>query len=77
MAVAKYIVSLHEQQWWIIHDAKRQGPYDMQRDAIKDAAQTAQEAGKLGHNVQVLVQGEDGKFVTEWTYDEDPFPPRG
>ncbi len=26
---------------------------------------------------QILVQGRDSKFRTEWTYGEDPFPPRG
>ena len=26
---------------------------------------------------QILVQGADGQFRTEWTYGKDPFPPRG
>ena len=26
---------------------------------------------------QILIQGNGGKFRTEWTYGEDPFPPRG
>ena len=26
---------------------------------------------------QIVVQGHDGKFITEWTYGQDPFPPAG
>ncbi len=26
---------------------------------------------------QILIQGSDSKFRTEWTYGSDPFPPRG
>ncbi len=26
---------------------------------------------------QILLQGDGGKFRTEWTYGNDPFPPRG
>lgn len=25
----------------------------------------------------IRIQGEDGKFRTEWTYGKDPFPPSG
>lgn len=26
---------------------------------------------------QILVQNDDGRFRTEWTYGNDPFPPKG
>jgi hypothetical protein len=26
---------------------------------------------------QIRVQGEDRKWITEWTYGDDPFPRRG
>ena len=26
---------------------------------------------------QIVVQGQDGQFRTEWTYGADPFPPEG
>jgi hypothetical protein len=26
---------------------------------------------------QILVQGRDSKFRTEWTYGKDPYPPKG
>jgi putative membrane protein len=32
---------------------------------------------RKGHDAQVLVQGQDLLFKTEWTYGHDPFPPPG
>lgn len=26
---------------------------------------------------QIIIQGKDSKFRTEWTYGKDPFPPKG
>jgi hypothetical protein len=36
-------------------------------------------AGNLpaGTLSQILVQGDAGRWRTEWTYGSDPFPPRG
>lgn len=47
-----------------------------QAEAIRHARAhvASQPAGTLS---QILVQGQDGKFRTEWTYGQDPFPPRG
>jgi hypothetical protein len=53
------------------------GPYDAQKAAIKVAVETAHTSGKNGHDAQVLVQGTDSKFRTEWTYGNDPYPPKG
>ena len=52
-------------------------PYNGQRDAIRAAVDAAHKAGKSGHDAQVLVQGADSKFRTEWTYGPDPYPPPG
>ena len=30
-----------------------------------------------GECSQIMVQGTDGKFRTEWTYGNDPYPPKG
>jgi len=30
-----------------------------------------------GTLAQIIIQGRDGKFRAEWTYGNDPFPPRG
>ena len=77
MARAQYVVVKHQGEWKISFNQKRYGPYRTQGEAIKAAVDTAHKAGKLGHDAQVLVQGEDNKFRTEWTYGNDPYPPKG
>ncbi|HEU4357295.1 MAG TPA: DUF2188 domain-containing protein [Xanthobacteraceae bacterium] len=58
-------------------DGKHYGPYRTQADAIRAALDTAHKAGKNGHGAQVLVQGQNNQFRTEWTYGNDPYPPPG
>jgi len=79
MARAVYYVVHHDGQWKINYDGKHFGPYGdgTQREAIKVAVDTAHKAGGNGYDAQVLVQGADNKFRTEWTYGHDPYPPRG
>jgi hypothetical protein len=77
MARAQYFVVLHENQWKIKHLEKHYGPYATQKAAIKVAVDTAHKAGQQGHDAQVLVQGENHLFRTEWTYGNDPYPPPG
>jgi hypothetical protein len=77
MARAQYIVVLHQGSWKISHNGNHYGPYNTQREAIKSAVEAAHQAGRQGHDAQVLVQGTDNKFRTEWTYGNDPYPPPG
>ena len=49
---------------------------DTQADAIKAAKKHVGGLPK-GTLSQILVQGRDREWVTEWTYGEDPFPPPG
>jgi hypothetical protein len=57
---------------------KHYGPYATQQRAIRAAVEAAHKAGGEGHHdAQVLVQGQDSKFRTEWTYGHDPYPPPG
>jgi hypothetical protein len=77
MARAQYFVVLHQGEWKISHEGKHYGPYNTQRDAIKASVDAAHQAGANGHDAQVLVQGENNKFRTEWTYGNDPYPPKG
>lgn len=60
---------------WLVQkpDSGRVGPFPTQQDAI-DWARTA---AKLSAPSQVLIQGRDGRFRTEWTYGNDPYPPLG
>lgn len=77
MARAQYIVVIHGGDWKISFDGKQFGSYSTQRDAIKAAVDAAHQSGKNGHDAQVLIQGKDNRFRTEWTYGNDPYPPRG
>ena len=77
MARAQYVVVKHQGEWKIKLDGEHYGPYRTQAEAIEVAVDTANESGKNGHDAQVLVQGEDNRFRTEWTYGHDPYPPKG
>jgi hypothetical protein len=75
MAIAHYVFETPDGDWWINHDGKRHGPYVTKQSAMKLAVKTAEKAGRAGRNPRIFVQGEDGKFRTEWTYTKDPIPP--
>jgi hypothetical protein len=77
MARAHYYVVKHEGQWKIKHNDMHYGPYVTQKEAIRVAVDAAHTSGKNGHDAQVLVQGEELQFRTEWTYGHDPYPPPG
>jgi Uncharacterized protein conserved in bacteria (DUF2188) len=73
----RYYVVLHDGQWKIKHGDDHSHPYSTQQEAIDSAIDAAQHAKQRGVPSQVLVQGEDMSFRTEWTYGEDPYPPAG
>jgi hypothetical protein len=77
MARAHYYVVHHEGEWKISYNDKHYGPYATQKAAIKAAVDAAHKFGERGHDAQVLVQGENNQFRTEWTYGDDPYPPPG
>ena len=77
MARTQYVVVLHQNQWKISLEGKHYGPYATQAAAIRAAVDGAHTNGEAGRDSQVLVQGQDNKFRTEWTYGHDPYPPRG
>lgn len=74
MARKQYFVVLHQGEWKISFNQKHYGPYSTQRAAIKAAVDAAHRAQG---DAQVLIQGQDNKFRTEWTYGNDPYPPGG
>lgn len=74
MPRAQYFVVFHEKQWKIRYEGKHYGPFKTQKEAIQQAIMAAK---KSGLKAQVLVQGEDNRFRTEWTYGNDPYPPKG
>lgn len=77
MARLQYFVVNHQNQWKISFNGKHYGPYKTQGAAIMEAVDTAHKAGQKGYDAQVLVQGANNQFRAEWTYGNDPYPPRG
>jgi hypothetical protein len=77
MARAHYYVVHHQNERKISFENKHYGPYATQAAAIRMAVNAAHDSGSKGHDAQVLVQGVNNQFRTEWTYGHDPYPPRG
>jgi hypothetical protein len=73
----KFYVVNHKGEWKIKHGQEHSHPYATQREAIDAAVHVAHEASSRGDLSQVIVQGEDMLFRTEWTYGKDPYPPPG
>jgi hypothetical protein len=73
----QYFVVFHENEWKISLNGKHYGPYQTQANAIRAAVDAAHIEGGKGNDAQVLVQGQNNQFRTEWTYGNDPYPPRG
>lgn len=76
MARVQYYVLKNGTEWKVRHNDKDY-PYATQKAAMKAAVDAAHSSGKNGHDAQVLVQGRDGQWQTEWTYGNDPYPPAG
>lgn len=77
MARTQYFVVLHQNEWKVTLNGQHYGPYDTQALAIRAAVDAAHSTGDKGGDAQVLVQGTNNQFRTEWTYGHDPYPPRG
>lgn len=77
MSRAQYVVVLHQGEWKISLEGKHYGPYRTQGDAVRAAVDAAHKSGRDGLDAQVLIQNEQNKFRTEWTYGRDPYPPPG
>jgi hypothetical protein len=77
MARTQYFVVLHQGEWKISLNGQHYGPYRTQADAIRAAVDAAHSTGSKGGDAQVLIQGQNNQFRTEWTYGNDPYSPRG
>ncbi len=77
MARAQYFVVKKSGQWQIAHNDNHFGPYETQKAAIRAAVDAAHSSGRKGIDAQVFVQNEQNQFRTEWTYGNDPYPPKG
>ena len=70
-----YVLS-HDDQWKVQCDHCSSSITRTQAIAITTAKRHVA-SYPPGTLLQILVQGEDGKYRTEWTYGKDPFPPKG
>ena len=70
-----YVLS-HGTQWKVQCEHCKSEITNTQTEAIRKARAHVADlpAGTIS---QILVQGQDGKFRTEWTYGQDPYPPKG
>ena len=75
MTLTQYYVLPNGTEWKIRHKEKEY-EYQTRSEAIQAAIDAAHESGALGYDSQVLVQGSDGNWKTEWTYRGLPYVPR-
>lgn len=73
MSRAQYVVVLHEGEWKVSFDGRHYGPYATQAAAIEAAIGSASAVDRRGQEAEVLVQGANKMFHTEWTNWQDPF----
>lgn len=65
MANAKYYVFKEGERWKVRYDGDEY-PYVSNVAAVVAAIRGAKAAASHGHDAEVLVQGIDGKWRTEW-----------
>lgn len=70
-----YVLS-HGAVWKTKCDHCAESVFSTQAEAIRSARSHVASLPK-GTLTQILVQNDQGKFRTEWTYGQDPYPPRG
>jgi hypothetical protein len=71
----RYIVVNQEFGWRIIQGGRRfPGEYPSKTQAICSAIAFAEQDGHAGRRPAVLVQHEDGRFITEWVFGLHPSP---
>lgn len=77
MARVRYDVVPNGSWWSVKSSGVSYGDFMTQKEATRSAVDRAHDLGKDGHDAQVYVHGTDGRFRLEWTYGNDPYPPRG
>ncbi|HYD30634.1 MAG TPA: hypothetical protein VEB64_07205 [Azospirillaceae bacterium] len=76
MARALYTVVKREFGWFIAFEQELYGPFPAGRTgALIAAVQSAQQAGKDGHQASVRLRSPEGGVRTVWSFGTDPYPP--
>jgi len=72
MITQRYLVVNQESGWKIIQGGHRfPDAYPSKTQAVCSAIALAERAGNAGRRAGVLVQHEDGRFITEWEFGRD------
>jgi uncharacterized protein DUF2188 len=72
---ARYIVLYQEGKWKIVRAGRRySGTYPTKTQAMCAAIEYAEKDGGAGHEAEVLVRHEDGRFMIEWMFGHDLQP---
>jgi hypothetical protein len=71
----RYVVVRREDEWKIVQGGRRHSAsYPSKRQALCAAIEFAEQDGRAGRRVEVLVRQEDGHFSTEWIFGRDLRP---
>lgn len=69
---AFYVVCVGDR--WKIKNGRHEDFAATRELAIGVAIEAANEAGRRGHQAQVLIRGPDAQWRAEWTFGTDPLP---
>jgi hypothetical protein len=68
----RYVVVGQGDRWTIIQGRRRFSEYTSKSQAMVAAIGFAEKDGDSGRDAEVLVRHEDGRFMTEWIFGQDP-----
>jgi Uncharacterized protein conserved in bacteria (DUF2188) len=67
MRHSRYVILHQDSGWKVVRAGRRpSGSYGSKTQAMIAAITFAEEDGRSGHDVEVLVRDEDGRFMREW-----------
>jgi hypothetical protein len=72
----RYIIVRQEDEWLIKFGDGEYGSYRSRAEAMLFAIDAVQKLGEQGENTEVGLMVEHGRLRPEWSYGQDPFPPR-
>jgi hypothetical protein len=71
----RYLVTCHQDAWFIKFDGEEYGPYQTKREAMLFAIDAAQKLGEEGEQTQVFRVDANGEAQAVWTFGA-PYPSR-
>jgi hypothetical protein len=65
----EYSVEPHRHGWTILFCGAPHGEFDKLQDAIENALIDADHAGRMGHDIDVLVRRDEAHAEERWSFD--------